>query len=94
MECYSAIKREWNLAICDMKEHRVYYAKQNKSEKDKYSTISLVCGIVKTKHTAYIRKQKKSHRYREQMWLPETRDDKRNWEGRLRLTSFQLQINE
>ena len=50
-----------------MKEHRVYYAKQNKSEKDKYSTISLVCGIVKTKHTAYIRKQKKSHRYREQM---------------------------
>ena len=62
MECYSAIKREWNLAICDMKEHRVYYTKWNKSE-DKYSTISLVCGIIRTKFRACIRKQKKSHRW-------------------------------
>ena len=85
---------EWNLAVCDMKEHRVYYTKWNKSEKDKYSTVSLVCGIVKTKFTVHIRKQKKSHRYREQMWLPERRDNKRNWKGKLRLTSFQLQINE
>lgn len=61
-----------------MKEHRVYYAKWNKSEKDKYSTISLVCGIVKTKHTAYIRKQKKSHRYRGQTWLPGRRGDRIN----------------
>ena len=94
MECYSAIKMEWNLAICDMKEHREYYTKWNKGEKDKYSTVSLVCGIIKTKFTVHIRKQKKSHRYREQMWFPERRDNKRNWKGKLRLTSFQLQINE
>ena len=28
---------------------RVYYAKQNKSEKDKYPMISLICGIQETK---------------------------------------------
>ena len=28
---------------------REYYAKQNKSEKDKYCMISVICGIWKTK---------------------------------------------
>ena len=43
---YSAIREEWNLAICDnMDEPRGYYAKWNKSEKDKYCMISLMCGI-------------------------------------------------
>jgi len=35
MECYSSVKKEWNLAICNnMDEAREYNAKRNKSEKD------------------------------------------------------------
>jgi len=38
-------QKEWNLAIHnDMDRAREYYAKQDKSEKDKYH-ISLICGI-------------------------------------------------
>ena len=37
---------KWNLTICDnMVGPRGHYAKWNKSEKDKYSTISFICGI-------------------------------------------------
>ena len=44
MEHYSAMKN--NLAFCnDMDGTRVYYAMRNKSEKDKYHMISLICGI-------------------------------------------------
>ena len=40
-----AIKKEWNLAICNNMDWPIgYYAKQNKSEKDKYCMISLICG--------------------------------------------------
>ena len=46
MEHYSAIKKEWNLAICNhMDEAWEHYAKWNKSEKDKYHMISLICEI-------------------------------------------------
>ena len=39
-------KKEWNLAICNnMDGAREYNAKWNKSEKDKYHIISLICGI-------------------------------------------------
>ena len=39
-------KKEWNLAICNsMNGPRRYYAKWNKSDKDKYHTISLTCEI-------------------------------------------------
>ena len=38
-------KKLWNLAICDnMGRPRGYYAKWNKSEKEKYCMISLTCG--------------------------------------------------
>ena len=37
---------KWNLTICDnMVGPRGHYAKWSKSEKDKYSTISFICGI-------------------------------------------------
>ena len=46
VEYYSAIKKEWNLAICNnMDGARGHNAKWNKSEKDKYLIISLMCGI-------------------------------------------------
>ena len=46
MEYYSAIKKEWNIAICsNMDGPRVYHTKWNKSDKDKYYMISLICGI-------------------------------------------------
>ena len=36
MEYYSAIKKEWNLSICDkMGRPRGYYAKGNKSDRDR-----------------------------------------------------------
>ena len=39
-------KKEWNLAICnDLDGARDYYAKRNKSERDKYHMISLIYGI-------------------------------------------------
>ena len=39
-------QKEWNLVIySDMDGARMYYAKRNKSEKDRYYMISLICGI-------------------------------------------------
>ena len=39
-------KREWNSAICsNMDGLGGYHAKWNKSGKDKYCMISLICGI-------------------------------------------------
>ena len=39
-------KKKWNSASCNnMYGHREYYAKWNKSEKDKYCMISLIRGI-------------------------------------------------
>ena len=39
-------KKERNLAISKVVDRtRGYYAKQNKSEKDKYHMTSLICGI-------------------------------------------------
>ena len=75
-------KEEWNPAICDnMEGPREYYAKWNKSQKDKYHMISLICGIWKTKQT----KQKQIHRYRGERGGV--------WSGLrgLRGTNFQLQ---
>ena len=45
MDYYSAIKKEWNLAICDRDGSKVHYAKRNKSDKHKYRMISLTCRI-------------------------------------------------
>ena len=46
MEYYSDIKKEWNNAICsNMGATRDYHTKWNKSERDKYRMISLICGI-------------------------------------------------
>ena len=43
---HSAIKQEWNIAICsNMDGLGGYNAKQNNSEKDKYSIISLIYEI-------------------------------------------------
>ena len=46
MEYYSAIKKEWNNAICsNMDESRDYHTKWSKPDKDKYHMISLIYGI-------------------------------------------------
>ena len=47
MEYYSAIKKEWNNAICsNMGRPRDYHTKWSKpDEKDKYHMISLICWI-------------------------------------------------
>ena len=48
-EYYPNVKKR-NLAICNnMDGSRGYYAKWNKSEKDKYFMISLICGVYKNK---------------------------------------------
>ena len=50
MQFFSAIKKNENLDIYNnIDEPRGYYAKWNKSDKDKYCIISLTCGIWKTK---------------------------------------------
>ena len=38
-------KREQNLAVCNVSGPQGHYAKQDKSDKDKYYIISLKCGI-------------------------------------------------
>ena len=39
-------QKEWNLAICNnVSGIRMYYAKRNNSEKDKYHMLQLICGI-------------------------------------------------
>ena len=46
--CYSAIKKEWNIAICsNMDGSREYHTKWSKSERDKCYMISLTCVIWK-----------------------------------------------
>ena len=50
MESYTAIKKEWNLVICNSMDGSTgYYVKWNKSDKDKYYVISLIYRIEKTK---------------------------------------------
>ena len=38
---------------------REYKAKQNKSKKDKYSMISLICGIQETKQMSKVKKRER-----------------------------------
>ena len=46
MEYYSAIKKEWNLAFCNIwMDLEGIIAKWNKAEEDKYYMISLICWI-------------------------------------------------
>ena len=46
MAYYSAIKTEWNNAICsNMNATRDYHTKWSKPDKDKYHMILLICGI-------------------------------------------------
>ena len=46
MEYYSAIKKEWNNAICsNMDGSRDCHTEWGKTDKDKYRMISLICGI-------------------------------------------------
>ena len=44
-----------------------HYAKSNKSEKDAYYMISLICGIWRIQQTSEYNSKKQTHRYREQM---------------------------
>ena len=61
----SVIKREWKFAICNnMDELGGYYAKWNKSEKNKYCIISIIFGTLKVKHSI-ITIQTQTYRYRE-----------------------------
>ena len=85
-------KIEWNLAIYkNMNEPGGYYAKWNKSEKEKHCMISLIMWNLKTKTN--IINQKQTNRYREQAdgcqreggWGVEWN----KW-GRLRGTNLQL----
>ena len=47
MEYYSAIKKEWNITVCDnLDGPRDYHYKWYKPDKDKYNIISLICRIV------------------------------------------------
>ena len=52
MDYHPIIKKEWNFTICDSVDGLGgHYANWNKSEKDRYSTVSLICGISKKKNT-------------------------------------------
>ena len=68
MEYYSAIKKEWNLAICNnMDRPRGCYVKWNKSEKDKYCIFHSYVESKKQNKWTNITKQNQTHRYREQI---------------------------
>ena len=54
MEYYSEIQKKWNSVICNnMDELGGYYAKWNKSEKNKYCIVSLIFGTLKIKSESY-----------------------------------------
>ena len=56
-------KKEWNHVICSkMNGARDYHTKYNKSDKDKYHMISLICGILK-KLYKWTTSQKQTHRH-------------------------------
>ena len=47
-------QKQWNLAICDnMDRPRGHYAKWNKSDKDKYYMISLICTMESKKQNKW-----------------------------------------
>ena len=53
MECYSAIKKK--IKFCYLQQHGwawKVYVKWNKSDKNKYCMISLLCGILKIQQTS------------------------------------------
>ena len=88
-------KNEWNLSIYDnIDRPRGYYAKWNKSEKDKYCMISLYMESKKQNTWTNRTKQKQTHRYREQTGCcPKGGGRGNEWNrwARLRDTNFQLQ---
>ena len=60
MEYHSAIKKEWNVAICkNMDRFRWCNAKWSKSEKDKYLMISLILDLWNKTNKQRIKRQKK-----------------------------------
>ena len=66
MECYSAIKKSEILPICNnIDGARGYYAKWNKSKKEKYNFISMWNLKNKTER-AHQKKQKQTHKFREE----------------------------
>ena len=76
MEDYSVIKEILPFTMTWMD----IYAKWNKSDKDKYHMISLICEIFK--------KKKKTHRYREQIGGWEQTSEENEWRDSKR--TFQL----
>ena len=67
MDYYSAIKKEWNNAMCsNMDGPRDYHTKRSKSERDKYHMILLTCGIQNMTQKNISMKQNQTHRHREQ----------------------------
>ena len=47
---------------------RNYHTKGSKSDRDKYHTISLICGIIKMIQMNLFTKQKQAHRPRDQIY--------------------------
>ena len=71
MEYYSAIKKEWNNAICsNMDGPRDYHTKQSKPDKDKYHITSLIRGSTKKKKdTNELIFKTDSQTYKTNLWL-------------------------
>ena len=77
-EYYSALKKEWNIAICsNMDGLRGHHTKWIKSEKNNSHMLSLIYGILK-KGTNKLIKQKQTHRYRRQIYGYQRRKGKRD----------------
>ena len=63
-------KKEWNNVIfSNMDGPRDYHTMWSKSEKEKYHTISLICGIKKMVQMNLFIKQKESHRLRKKLMV-------------------------
>ena len=81
MELYSAIKKEWNLAICNNVDGAgKYNAKWSQSEKDKYHMISLMWSL-RNKRTKKKRDKQKTRLLTLDNKLTVTREDAGNGIG-------------
>ena len=69
MECYSAIKKEWNNAICsNMDRPWDYHAKWNKPDRERQIWYCLLWNLKKKIQMNLFTKQNLFHRHRKQTY--------------------------
>ena len=73
MECYSAIKMEWNIVICsNMDGRRDYHTKWDKSDRERQIPydVTYMCSIKYGTNEPVYKTEIDLQAYRTDLWLP------------------------